>query len=282
MRINRTIFGMKTSWLGRMPKLHHRVRTRYLLRHANSVPVGQGILCRVLGVMKIYADPDDRDISPHLIMDGYWEPRVTEAIVDRVRPGMMCVDVGANLGYFSLLMASLTGPRGHVLAFEPNPVVAERFSRSLWVNGLTDRVTLHRAALSDEGGQEMTLVIPPFHPGGAHIVPGTNDNPGSETVPTMRLDEVPRALEAVMVKIDAEGMEPIIWRGMAAMIAGGALRFIVLEFAKEAYADPAALLDEAIAAGFSLYRIDDNRGVVPTTRDEILSGHFFQMLLLER
>lgn len=247
-----------------------------------AVPVSEGILCRVLGVFKFYADPDDRDISPHLIMDGYWEPRTTEAIVDRLRPGMVAIDVGANLGYFTLLMTSLVGPRGHVLAFEPNPPAAERLFRSLWANGLSDRVALYRTALSDQAGQEVLLAVPDFHPGGAAVAAVVPEGMSSVSLQTLRLDEVPRALEADLVKIDAEGMEQLIWRGMSAMIAGSRLRYIILEFVKDHYEDPVGLLDEAIAAGFKLYLIDDTRGVVRTTRDAILEGYFFQMLLLER
>ena len=216
--ISRTIFGKRRSWLGRFPSLQHQLRARYLARHALAVPVGGGmILCRILGPYKLYVDPDDLGISPHLMLDGYWEPRVTEVIVDRMRPGMIGVDVGANLGYFSVLMAALVGPRGRVLAFEPNPETARRFENSLAINGMTERVSLYRDALAEVDGREVNLVIPENHPGGSQVTSIPVDGLNHVTARTRRLDGVPGALDAALVKIDCEGAEEAIWRGMSAM-----------------------------------------------------------------
>jgi hypothetical protein len=90
-------------------------------------------------------------------------------------------------------------------------------------------------------------------------------------------------MDAALVKIDTEGMEQIVWQGMSAMIAGDKLRCVIVEFTKLSYPDGGRrMIDEALAAGFSLNLIHDNKGVIPITADEIINGHYFQMLLLER
>src|SRR5262245_27706135 len=71
-------------------------------------------LCRVLGRYSMYVDTRDIGFSSHMLLSGFWEMWVTEAIVARVKPGMRVVDCGANLGYFSLIMADLAGPAGHL------------------------------------------------------------------------------------------------------------------------------------------------------------------------
>ena len=248
-----------------------------------AVPMTEGhVLCRILGPFKFYADADDRGISPHLILDGYWEPRTTEAIVDRLKPGMTAIDVGANLGYFTILMSLLVGPRGHVLALEPNPDAVRRLAGSLLINGLGDRVDVHQELVGEIDGREVNLVIPKHFSGGAHATAHRRDGHGNLDVRTRRLDGLPGAANATLVKIDAEGMEEAIWQGMTAMIAGPNLRCIVMEFTKDSYADAGALLDDVIGAGFSLKRLHDDVGVVPTSREEVLGGAWLQMLLFER
>jgi hypothetical protein len=80
---------------------------------------GETILCRILGRYKIYVDSHDWGISPHLMLDGVWEIRTTEVVVDLLLPGMTAIDVGANLGYFTLLMAGLCGPSGRCSRSSP-------------------------------------------------------------------------------------------------------------------------------------------------------------------
>ena len=65
-------------------------------------------LCRVLGRYKIYVDTRDIGIASHLMLEGYWEMWVTQAMMRMVRRGSVVADIGANLGYFTLLLADLT------------------------------------------------------------------------------------------------------------------------------------------------------------------------------
>ena len=74
------------------------------------------LICRVLGKYIMYVDPRDRGITPHLALNGFWEAWVTVALARLIQPGWRCVDVGANVGYFTLLMADAVGPDGRVAA----------------------------------------------------------------------------------------------------------------------------------------------------------------------
>lgn len=74
------------------------------------------LLCRLLGVFLAFVDTRDLMLGPRLVLDGFWEAWVTLAIARHVQPGSWCVDVGANHGYYTLLMAAACGPAASSLA----------------------------------------------------------------------------------------------------------------------------------------------------------------------
>jgi hypothetical protein len=97
-------------------------------------------LCTVLGRYKMFVDSEDVGLSAHLLMDGYWEMWATEVMAQLIKPGMVVADVGANLGYYTVLMGELVGETGAVHAFEPNPAMTRSpRRRSGWRNALTTR-----------------------------------------------------------------------------------------------------------------------------------------------
>jgi hypothetical protein len=89
-------------------------------------------------------------IARTMIAAGTWEPDTTRLVRDYVRPGMHVLSVGANFGYYALLMAQQVGPSGHVWAFEPTRLWRERLLWHVRENGFTDRVTVLPSGLSDE------------------------------------------------------------------------------------------------------------------------------------
>lgn len=242
----------------------------------------QTSLCRVLGRYRMYVDTADLGLSSHLLSEGYWEMWHTEAMVDLVRPGMTAVDVGANLGYFTLLMADLVGPTGRVHAFEPNPAIAERMRKSLYVNGFSARTTVHQMGLADRAG-EFGLFIPPDDPKNGRLV--RLHNPAlSVRIALDRLDAIPGLLEADFIKIDVEGAEEKVWRGMAALLESGRPLTVVLEFVADRYKDPAAFIADIERHGFSLAVIDEDQGLLPLDRAGLLArpSNEDQLVVLRR
>lgn len=248
----------------------------------NAYLGGDTALCRVLGRYKMFVDTQDVGVSSHLLLDGYWETWTTEAMPRFVRPGMTAIDIGANLGYFTTLMADLVGPSGRVLAFEPNPPIADRLRKTITVNGFAARATVHEIALgAEEGGA--ALIVPPGEPKNAHVVAGEAGS-GATTVARKRLDAIPQALDADFIKIDVEGAEEDVWRGMEGVLARGRPMTIFLEFTPGRYAGPARFLDEILGHGFALAIIDLVHGVRPIGREAVLAGPPAedQMLVLTR
>lgn len=266
------------------PRWENEARIRRL---CHSVHLGEGTaLCRVLGRYKMFVDTTDHGLSPHLMLDGYWEMWLTEALVRTIRPGMTVVDVGANLGYFTLLMADLVGDAGRVIAFEPNPPIAARLCRTLALNGFTSRTQMHECALADTDGREALLVCPDGEPKNAYLARegASRDAPNVHVLATRRLDSFPEAAQADVIKIDADTAEEAIWRGMSGLLRNNRPMTIFLEFAAVRYSDPAGFLRDIQAANFSIGRVELSRGMQAVEVADILSAaaHIDQMLVLRR
>lgn len=228
-------------------------------------------LARVLGCYKMYVDPQDFGLSPHLMLDGYWEMPTTEALVQCVRPGMIAADIGANVGYFTLLMADLVGPSGRVLAFEPNPAMAERIRRSAYLNGLTERVEIFPVALHD-ANCPVSFLMPSDEPKNAYISPYEGvELTGGVILDAERLDSRLEWHGIELLKIDAEGSEERIWSGASGLRHADRLHTIILEFQSGRYADPRAFIENICSWGFGLEWISPDAGIEAIAIEAVLA-----------
>ena len=167
---------------------------------------------------------------------GDYEPALVAALRRLVAPGSVCADVGAHLGYMSLVLARLTGPGGRVIAFEASPTNARVIARNMRLNGLGKRVRVVRKAVAD--GASATVDIFPRGRASAEwsvyadYAQRENPRPGvlrGVSVPATSLDAEFVNDRLDLVKIDVEGAEGLVVAGM-----GRVLRrdrpVIVLEF----------------------------------------------------
>lgn len=252
-------------------------------RAANAY-LGEGrALARVLGRYKMFVDTRDTDLCAHLLLDGFWEMWITRLLPALVRPGMVCADVGAHVGYFTLPMAELVGPEGAVHAFEPNAALLPLLRDSARLNGFATRVHAHADPLYDTDGLPAELLVPAGQPGGSHLRLLDPEWPAHGPLRTRRLDQVEGLAHADLVKIDAEGAEEAIWRGMRRLFDQRRAMTILLEFAPIRYPDPAGFLVAIRAEGFAVHRVDDAAGFRSADDTEILaSAALDQMLVLIR
>ncbi len=168
------------------------------------------------------------------------ELAVLRRIVDHLEPGDVVYDVGANIGFVSLVVAAhLDGPSASVHCFEPEPRNFESLVRNIGLNGPEGRVVPHRLALGSEAGEAELFVR--GGPGeGRHstVSPGRSDR--SIRVPISTVSEVVDQLAPApnVLKIDVEGGEGRVLAGMGPWLdGGGRLREIFLEIHPRGEAD---------------------------------------------
>ena len=99
----------------------------------------------------LYTNPADSTIRTVLERDQVWEDLETRWILHTIRAGDVFVDVGANIGYYTVIAAKIVGDQGHVYAFEPDPTSFAILKANVERNGLAN-VTLEQKALSNEPG----------------------------------------------------------------------------------------------------------------------------------
>ena len=245
------------------------------------------VLCRVLTKFIVYADADDIGITPHFCLEGFWEMRITKIFAQTIQKGFYCADIGANHGYFSLLMADIAGADGRLLAVEPNPKLFQLLSQNVEVNGFLKKSEVHQKALTDTNGEKLTLMIPDGRDLNATVVSGGEVSAADRAfeVETATLDELTKDWKRVdFVKIDAEGAEEKIWRGMRATVEKNPQIIVVMEFKRDCSENPKAFLESIIAAGFRLRHIDSDGEIKDLTIERALTERAGEdwMLFLQR
>lgn len=239
-------------------------------------------LARVLGKYLLYVNTLDPSISPHLIMSGFWEIWNTMYLAKIVKPGMSVVEVGANLGYFTVLLSDLVGPSGTVVAFEPLSMNYELLKKSVYLNGYSTRTTCVRGALSDRNGVA-TLQVNPINYGGGSIMHACPlEGTISEQVTTSTFDSHFLGKKVDLIKIDAEGAEQIVLKGMEQFLATGAACTIMLEFDPLRFPDWQDWLAHLVAQGFSISIIEYNGTARPIADIATLAGCGLSELVLKR
>jgi FkbM family methyltransferase len=161
------------------------------------------------------------------------EPGAVTAFRSLLKPGLTILDVGANVGYFSLIAASLTGITGRVIAFEPTPSVFDRLQENIALNHLAN-VTAVRIAVSDENGTAPFFVNPDMEDseGNSLLQAAVASGASQIRVPLTTLDVATSQLglkRIDLLKIDVEGNEIKVLRGAHGILRGAHPPQILME-----------------------------------------------------
>ena len=158
---------------------------------------------------------DQRTIMPRCIAwFGVWEPLLSRWIEDRLRPGDVFVDVGANIGYFSLLAARRVGPAGRVVAIEPAPPTFAKLTANLELNPGAPVRPVRAAVAADRG--TIAFYRAERNDAESSTLPGHGREPAGEVdaFPLAALLSDDEIAATRIIKIDIEGGESEALRGI--------------------------------------------------------------------
>jgi len=218
----------------------------------------------VLGHVVWLDDKDTLELGTH----GVYEPFETNLFLKEIKPGQTVVDVGANIGYYTLLAARLVGPEGKVYAFEPDPTNFALLQKNVEANGYTN-VVLSTHALSHRN-TKAKLYLNPANRGDHRIY---DSGVGRETVPidTVTLDSYlgKKARKVDFIKMDIQGAEPLALEGMKRTIKANKGLKLITEFSPDSIklcgSDPKKYLAALTALGFKLSEISEKEKKLTTT-----------------
>ncbi len=243
--------------------------TQALSRSARSRAVIRG------HVMQL--NPEDAIVSRALSETGGFEWFETELVEQEVRPGDTVLDLGANIGYYTLLFARLVGPRGRVIAFEPDPVNFNLLKRNVRLNGYRNVEIVNKAVTDFTGELELHL-SPTNH--GDHRLYNSGDGRATVKVATTTIDDyfngVPPKVD--LVKMDIQGSEAKAIHGMTRTLQQNHSVKLITEFwpigLHRAGADAAEYLQKLQQLGFSISEIHEGEEcLLPVDPVELLKTY---------
>ncbi len=182
-----------------------------------------------------------------------------------ISPKDTCVDIGANVGMHSLLMSSLVGPGGKVIAFEPGKESSEELRENIKLNKFKN-LKLKKIILGENNGEEIFFHPAPHDSGTSYAVKEPdNDNLDWQKLKTSTLDKEINDKKIKVVKIDVEGYEGQILRGSRSLLKNDIVRYWIVEYAPHCLArlndSLDTIRDHMRSYGLEMFVLDPNCGL---------------------
>ena len=205
-------------------------------------------------------------VGSALRRSGLIEPELTAVLAERLRPGMVFLDVGAHYGYFTMLAARRVWPSGSVVAFEPSRSTARLLRANV---AHFDNVVVEESAVDDRSGVARLRDFGPHHSAlntvlaGARVPAAERRRLRADTyeVPTVSLDDyvARRGLRPDVVKLDAEGAELAILGGMTTVLreADPLVAIETGDYAGMSSPPTSACIDRLAALGYDSFEAED-------------------------
>jgi len=219
---------------------------------------------------------EDDAMSPWLRSDGFWESWVSIWVIRNMPSYKNFIDVGSNIGYFSMLAAKLGA---NVVAIDPNFKVLELLRKSVIRNGMEQKVTVIAGAVGNKS-EVMALDIPLRHSGGGHVVAAGGSNQNITFVSTIDAitERLGLNLDETIIKIDAEGFEFEIIQGAMSALRQSRSCILIIEWDASRFTDWENQI-AMLRKNFDIYLID-GAGEEVSADNQTLENCGLQMLAL--
>ncbi|HEV2412535.1 MAG TPA: FkbM family methyltransferase [Candidatus Saccharimonadales bacterium] len=250
----------------------------HMIKNGATVATGEHeALTRIFTGQKMYVDTRDISLAPHLMLDGVWEESFTKIFRRYLKPDSVFFDVGANFGYFGLVAGTEITSEGSIHFFEPNPLLAAYIKRTVSINGMWGRSKVVQKAVGASRAK-LALTVPGDYFGSASMVIDEQVVAAfvdKKELRSFKVDQVSlddyveeAGLKKVdVMKIDVEGYEESVYRGMNQTIKKNPDLVVFLEFTAGSYKDPKGFFKQIKRDFKNVYLCDEVLKPVETISD---------------
>lgn len=256
LRIKKGVKFISRSKIGKI----YFVRVVYRFVYNNLLSYLKPKFIEVEGY-KLFLNPKDQSVSDRLIINNY-EKLETEVIKKEVRVGDVVVDIGANIGYYTLILAKLVGENGKVIAFEPDPENFALLEKNVKINGCKNVISVQKAVSNKTG--KLKLYLCADNRGDHRIYDPHKDRQYIE-IESIRLDDYFKnhGGKINLIKMDIQGAECAAFKGMSLILENNKNIKIITEFEpsllRKFGAVPEDYLKLLMKFDFKLYNINEQK-----------------------
>lgn len=233
----------------------------------------QEVLVKTYNGLKIYIDPRDISVAPHMALDGIYESSITKAWVKLLgKQKLIIFDIGANFGYYGALAAQqLHDTKSHIVFFEANTNLIPYISKTLSVNWLNQVSKVENLGISDKSGRAKLSVLKDYIGSSSLHSPEYSsqylnykmkvDVNETVVVNTISIDTYcfeNNIKEVDLIKMDIEGFEEKAYAGMKKIVESSPNLIFFVEFTKDGYLHPEEFFDQMMKDFRDLYLIGDD------------------------
>ncbi len=191
------------------------------------LPLFENVSLKYAPGIKMMLKPSRDFMYEAIVLLGFYERKLSNLVVTHAKRGGFMIDVGANVGYYTLIWLA-NNLKNYCLSLEPSPVVYKLLDENVTRNRLNERVTIRREAAGNHTG-EMAFNAGDDNPNGwGHLIrAGAKD---SLRVKVIRLDKLVRNDQVVdFLKVDVEGAELMVFQGCEKLLKKKAIKHIYFE-----------------------------------------------------
>lgn len=246
-------------------ELHERIVNKGVLVLSESE-----LVAKIFSGVKIYLDPRDIAVTPHLALDGIWEADITKAWLSVIERDSVVLDIGANFGYYGLLAAQITDRKNsRIIFFEANTDLIPYINKTLALNWRKEQSLVENLAIADKDG-DVTLNVLEGYIGSSSLQSKKElssymkDKMDIEVtkqinVKATSVDNYTKKSQlrkVSLIKMDIEGYEEKAYKGMRNTVQNNDDITLFVEFTEGSYIDPKGFYEQMLTDFGHVYLIE--------------------------